>query len=436
MTRSRILALAFGCLVAGAILYAGELALRVTRPDPALAAIEAAAAAGRPWDPRTRREVVEDLRAKGVQAVPRIVPAGLLEEEVPGELRSRLSLEGRELLPLAGISRRTTVLCNETGSWAVFESDEHGFRNPPGSWPDAATAAPVELLLLGDSFTMGECVAPGDNVAERLRARLPRTLDLGYSGNSPLLELATLVEYGPILRPRIVLWLYFENDLSWFDLGRSSRSPLLMRYLEPGFQQGLASLQPQIDGLLEELLAARPEEPGRDGPWARLEELESARSLGDFLRLEQLRRRLGALRGARGVPREPPDYALFTRILERAAAITAGWNGRLALVYLPGVWNFDPHASGPRFADPKARERLRGIAGSLGLPFVDVHGAFEADPDPLGLYSYRGESRVGSPHMNARGYALVAHTIESSLPESLPQSARQSSTRSSQISRQ
>ena len=422
MTRSRLIALGFGCIVAGALLYAGELALRLLDSDPGLQAIDDAAAAGRPFDARTRSQVVAELRARGLDAVPRIVPARLLEETEDGSFRSRLALDGRELLPLAGIALRTTVLCNETGDWAIYESDRHGFRNPPGSWPDPAAAGgpgDPEIVLVGDSFTLGECVAPGDNIAERLREAHPRTLDLGYSGNSPLFELATLVEYGPVLRPGLVLWIFFENDLAWFDLGQSSRSPLLMRYLEPGFEQGLSTLQPEIDALLEGLLseryAALPLAPDEGGLVGALSRARAHAGPADFLRLSRLRHRLGSLRHPHHEPREPPNLALFDRTLERAQQVVSGWGGELALVYLPGVWNFDPRASAPSFADPETRGRLARTAASMGIPFIDVHTAFAAHDDPLGLYSYRGESVLGSPHMNARGYALVARTIEGAL---------------------
>ena len=38
-------------------------------------------------------------------------------------------------------------------------------------------------------------------------------INLGKGGNGPILEYAALKEYGEPLRPRIVLWFYFENDL-------------------------------------------------------------------------------------------------------------------------------------------------------------------------------------------------------------------------------
>ena len=45
------------------------------------------------------------------------------------------SSKAEKLLPLGGISRTETVLCNRyTPHYVTYHSDEHGFRNPPGVW--------------------------------------------------------------------------------------------------------------------------------------------------------------------------------------------------------------------------------------------------------------------------------------------------------------
>jgi hypothetical protein len=408
MPRTPIVALAFGCVIALLLLYLGELGLRLAVRDPGLEAIAEAERAGHPFDARTRRQVVQALRAAGDDAVPRAVPARLLVETADGSLRSQLTLEGRELLPLAGISERTTALCNETGDWAIIHSDEHGFRNPDGLW----SQAPVDLVVLGDSFGMGDCVDDGENVPDRLRRRWPTTVNLAYSGNSPLLELAILSEYGSALRPRITLWFYFENDLAWFDLNRGARAPILMHYLESQETQGLVGLQPQIDALLGQLFEVGQRD--EDGPVAQVALSsptlwETAR---DFAKLRALRARAAGALGAVEARREPPNYALFSRVIARAHEIVRGWGGEMVVVYLPGVWNFAPESLAPSWADPEARAQVRAIAEKEGLPFIDAQESFVQHPDPLALYSFRGNSIVGSPHMNADGYATVAKRIE------------------------
>lgn len=440
--RSRGAAVVFGCVLAAALLWGAELVLVWLHPDPFHLAIEQARAAGRPVDPRPRSEVVAELRRAGVAAVPRVVPATLLVPGPNGKLHSRLGAgtsEG-ELLPVSGIGSRPTVLCAEAGPFAVFTSDSHGLRNPPDVW----SLEPIELALVGDSFTLGECVADGQTIADPLRRRWPATVNLGYTGHSPLLELASLIEYGPALRPRTTLWLYFENDLSWFDLGRSENSPLLMRYLEPGFSQHLLERRPEIDARLQQLLDGgfertdelRPAEHSRSAQGSSLAEIRS------IAELKWLRRLLGQLRPRPRADVDDDQIELFGAILARARAVTSEWGGELVVAYLPGVWNFDRFAGIPGWTGPQVREAIREKAHSLGLAFIDVERAIADHPDPLSLYAYPGQSElVGAPHMNGAGYAFAADTLAAGLgarrtAARSPSAAPTDSTRRSQISRQ
>jgi hypothetical protein len=410
--RSREFGIA-GALVAAATvvgLYASEAALRWLRPDPGFAAIEAIQRAGRQWDARSRIQVVEELRARGVDAVSRSIPAALLERAPDGTYHSRLAREGgRELLPLGGIARKTVVLCNELGDYAIYESDEQGYRNPTGLWD----RAPVELVLIGDSFTIGECVPPGANLGDLIRAHHPLTINLGMGGDGPLLELATLTEYGPALRPQRVLWFYFENDLWWFDLGINKRAPLLLRYLEPGFRQGLLELQPEIDARLSELWAAGHFDPVKN-PLELMDEIRG-RGVGRawrFARLAKLRETVGRLRHPPDSPadREAPDLALFESILTLARDRTASWGGTLDFVYLPGVWNFDD-GIGWRPRDDRVRTSVLEIAKKLGLTVIDAQPAMARHEDPRSLYSFRGSGVLGTPHLNPSGYAFVTRLV-------------------------
>ena len=405
--------LLLGLIVAGiasvAMLYVAELALRALRSDPGLDAIDEASRRGEPWDLRSRLEVVADLRERGVDAVSRTIPAALAEPDEQGVYRARLRADGREILPLGGISRKTVVLCNELGQYAIYQSDEHGFRNPPGLWD----RAPVDVVLVGDSFAIGECVPSEQALGARIREHFPTTVNLGMGGHTPLHELAVLSEYGPTLRPRRVVWFYFENDLWWFDLGISKRTPLLMRYLEPGFRQSLVDRQPAIDRLLLELFASGAGDPERNVV-DRLEEQRGTplERIGRILALRKLRTTVSALLRPPASPqaREAPDFALFERILRLARERVGAWGGDLYFVYMPAVWTFDEGFGwAPR--DDRVRVRVLEIAEELGLPVIDVQPIFASHDDPLSLYSVPGTSVLGPPHMNGDGYRIVADAV-------------------------
>ena len=72
-------------------------------------------------------------------------------------------------------------------------------------------------MLVGDSFTQGACVNEPDTISGNLRKlnnNKNAVLNLGQSGNGPLIEYATLREYLPFKNVKRVLWIYYEdNDL-------------------------------------------------------------------------------------------------------------------------------------------------------------------------------------------------------------------------------
>ena len=108
------------------------------------------------FDTRTKLEVVRDLQRRGIDAVPSIPPWELLPVQADGTRTSALTVAGTEILPHGGMSHKVTVFCNESGAHEWYESDEHGFHNPPGLW----RAAPLEVVTVGDSLRRGTAWRP------------------------------------------------------------------------------------------------------------------------------------------------------------------------------------------------------------------------------------------------------------------------------------
>ena len=185
-------------------------------------------------------------RTAGRELVPSLSLMPVFRGAGPGRLVSRLAGEQGELLPLGGIANAETIYCRRDGRWLSYRSDEQGFRNPPGSW----AALPAAAILLGDSFVQGHCVGDDAELGQRLRARLGRVINLGIGGRGPLFQLAALAEYGPLLRPRLVLWFFVEGDDVEDDLAHERQSALLLSYLQPGFRQELLARSPEVGAAL------------------------------------------------------------------------------------------------------------------------------------------------------------------------------------------
>jgi hypothetical protein len=358
------------------------------------------------FDMRTRFQVIADLRKKGVDAFPPPDPLIFESKNLDGTLTWNVSWAGHQLYPLGGIANKTTVFCNENGAYAIYDSDEHGFHNPGGIW-----SHPIDIAAVGDSFTHGACVPPDRSFVSLIRKLHPATLNLGVRANGPLSELATLVEYLPPLRPKLVLWFYFEgNDV--IELAAERRNPVLLRYLEAGLSQHLVSRQTEIDQRIRELVSKLEAEVAAKEK--RLQERVVTKlvdSLVEIGTLSELRQRLGLiysknLQVQAGLASEageldPELLALLRKILSKGKDAVDSWHGSLYFVYLPD-WE--------RYAHPeravKNREAILQMVRSLGLPLIDLHPTFQAHHDPLSLFPFRGFG-----HYNEAGHALVAHTV-------------------------
>ena len=349
------------------------------------------------FDTRNRTEVLTEMRDRNLNPVPAVTIGGLFANQ---SLGARRSINLNELVPIGGISNSLTVLCNETGKYVTFETDEHGFRNPPGIWAEHRT----DLAVVGESPAQGYCVPDGKTFVDLLRAEYPVTMNLAVSGESALLQLAAIREYMPRYTPKTVLWMYSEdNDIP--DLFEEARQPLVMRYLDPDFTQNLASRQDEIDRVLRRFVADE-EASLRSGPQQPAETPLIIEQGLSILKLWHLRGMLAVARAADEAQTLETldkwhDYP-YPEIIQQAQALTHSWGGTLYFVYLPSWRRYRHHAAATEL---EHATMLRMIQG-LRIPYIDVQPAFNATSDPLSLFPFR---RFG--HYNEDGNRLVADTI-------------------------
>ena len=359
------------------------------------ARLQAARQLGRAYDARTPLQVTADLQARGLEAVPVVYPFELLG-------RNGLKTAGGRLLPLAGISGKTTVYCNECGDYTIYQADEHGFNNPPGLW----SGPPADLLLVGDSFCHGACVPPGDDLGGLLRQAGHRVLNLGFGGDGPLLELGTLKEYAAAVRPKMVLWLYYEgNDLT--DLNREEKCSFLTRYLETGFQtQDLLHRQGEIDlALTGQLAAVQGAAKEERQPWYRHRILlETLRSF----QLKKLKLNLRVLWSHMEEYLFREHLHLLGRALAAAQGTVHSWGGTLYVVYLPSYHRYAGRAGTYPL---NRRELVLATVRGLGIPLIDFHPTLKALPDPRAMFPFGKDG-----HYTAAGYRLLARQILAALP--------------------
>jgi len=368
-------------LVAAATVYAGEIGLSVANARKWSAVLAES-------DPRSKAEALEELRVAGRDAWPIAAPTTLVA------LASSDDSGAKPLLALGGISHVESLYCGEGRAFVRYRSDRYGFFNPDGAYDEKP-----RLMLLGDSYIQGYCVAPDAGVAPQLRAMFPGALNFGMNGNGPLIQLATLREFGPALEPEFVVWAFFDgNDFA--NLEHEREQPALMAYLEPSHELGLRDRQREVDAFLRNHIAGERKSAPRES----LAEAEGIRaSIGrKFLPVLSLHNVLPFL----GLPwgRVDFDYALFERVLSVAKHDVARWSGELIFVYLPITSNFYGLSRYEASRSP-ARRQVFEIVRGLGIPIIDLVPVIAALPDPMAV------SSTPRTHYNALGYGLVAREI-------------------------
>ena len=182
------------------------------------------------YDLRTRYEVYSDLKSKNYTIT--IPPRAIL--------MIRLMIINL-FFPLSGLSNKKTIFCNESGYFSKYYSDKYGFNNPSEEWDKEK-----QIILIGDSYIHGACVNEGKDLASNLRKFTQNgVLNLGYSGNSTLIQLATIREYLKKDSSKVILF-FFENDLE--ELSYEIKNNFLIQYInDNSFFQNLKDKQKIVD---------------------------------------------------------------------------------------------------------------------------------------------------------------------------------------------
>jgi hypothetical protein len=325
------------------------------------------------FDTRSVYEVFEDLKKINLNIAVTTPPSFFLK------------FDKLNFLNLGGISKAKTIFCNESGYYAIYQSDRYGFNNPDKEWDSKE----IEYLLVGDSFTLGACVNRPHDVASVLRKYSKKNvLNLGQDGNGPLTEYATLREY---LTPNVkkVLWLYYEgNDLG--NLKNELDNKILNKYLtNQKFKQDLKFRQKQIDKDLTDFVE-------RERERERERHTYNAKIVR-FIKLTNIRASLHS-----PLPPPPPLLLLELKIVLQLANELVGSNsGKLYFIYLP---SFERYA---QLLKIDFKQEVKNIVIDLGIEFIDIdEEIFKKEKNPLKLFPFEKNN-----HYTVEGYKKIALKI-------------------------
>ena len=346
---------------------------------------------GKVFDERTSREVYEQSKDLGfVMSVPPIVHINRYDK----------------IFPLSGISNAKTIGCNENGYYSSYKSDRYGFNNLNSEWDEND----IEFLLIGDSFTQGACVNRPDDIASVLRTLSKKAvLNLGYGGNGPLIEYATLKEY---YKPAVknVLWFYYEgNDFN--DLENELKDKTLKNYLnDNNFSQNLKNNQIQIDEINSQLISKSFFETN-------LKNIKKGSKIKykviKFLRLDKSKNVIKNTLMSDSSKHNYDEYS-FKKILKKTNEYVIKNDSNFYFVYLPKLERYIQCRFKPCKNDRPQKKKLKDhkqmvkkIIDDLGIYFIDIdQEVFAKEEDKLKLFPFGVLE-----HYNAEGYNKVASKV-------------------------
>ena len=340
---------------------------------------------GKKYEYRNKIEVFNELKKKNPKLTSTLVPKHFA-----------ISSE-QKLIPLGGLSNSKTLQCKENGYFSIFDSDRYGFNNPDSEWDNEE----VEFFLVGDSFTMGECVNRPHDFGSVLRKLSNKSvLNLGYSSNGPMLQFAALKEY---LDENVnnILWFYFEgNDLQ--DLKDTMNSKILNNYLDKkDFSQSLRLKQKEIDIIVDKTVREHLKYFQ-----SRVEKSKKTQILR-FIRLDKSKNKLKELINDNDNQNEKFNeevFLKFKKILEHTQILAKKNNSELYFIYLPGYQRFSKIGID---GELNQRDKLISMVKSLNIKFIDIFAEIEKKEldykslFPFGLFG----------HYNVKGYNEISKII-------------------------
>ena len=294
----------------------------------------------------------------------------------------------KNLHSLAGISNKETIYCNEHGYFTNFKSDRYGFNNNDKVWD----ADEIEYLLVGDSFLLGSCVKKKDTIVGNLLNLIKhqKILNLGYSGNGPLLEYATLKEYLPELSVKNIVWIYYEGN-DFFELKKRLNNKFLSQYLKDyNFKQNLVNKQNFIDEHLKRRVSNLVKESYNPSNF-------KPNYLKDFVKLYNLR--VFFL--------EPffvkPNYQEFEKIIINTQKFVKENNSNLFFVYIP---TYESLSNFYFSRHKKNYKRVIEIVKKENIILIDMLEEFKNINDPLKIFPFKDDG-----HLDGFGYKIITNSI-------------------------
>ena len=342
------------------------------------------------FDKRSKYQVIQSMIDSGKKSYLKYEPYMTVEYDGNG-----LNYKNEKIFPLTGISNIYTTLSNETGTYPIILTDDYGFNNT------VKLEKEMEYALIGDSFTEGYSVEQNENISAFMRKNKIEVYNFGIGGSGPLVHLGVFREYVQKVKPKKVIWLFYEGNDIFPDIYRESKSQFLMKYLnDSNFQQNLINNQAKINSALSIFIEKRTNDYFLlNNPYIRIIKLNNIRELllsnikKNYTNNVSLEQKTNGLK----------ELEILKKILENVDKSISSWNGKFYFLYLPSYNSILSNEENIH------KKEIFQFLKKLNIQFYDLENEiFNKYDDRISLFPFRLNG-----HYNKQAYKHIANFISS-----------------------
>ncbi|MDC3090815.1 SGNH/GDSL hydrolase family protein [Rickettsiales bacterium] len=333
------------------------------------------------YDVRTKRQVAEDINQSDGKAHPAF----------------RVFKENIGLTPLAYSPNTVIVSKNEYGKHHKFLTDRHGFNNLDEYWDEK-----IEYLFVGDSFTEGCCLPNNNHFINIFRKVGVNALNLGISGNGPIINLGIIKEYAAEIKPKKIIWVHYGgNDLS-DGINYYKKIKKFDNYLLDDYSQNLFQKKKEIESLLSDFYFNKLlKKPDTEKKLRSINEIFFSK---DRLFLKSIRNKVN-LRFNKSKESDEIDFGRFEQIISKAKRFSDRINAELIFINLPHEKDIKTIS--------KNDLKVRKIITSQQIKYYDLGEIFKENKDLKKLFAFRGGDTGG--HLSFTGNKIVGEYLKTIL---------------------
>lgn len=324
------------------------------------------------------------------------------------------ALDNTKVMKLTDLESNA-VTYGKTTQNELWSVDQYGFRP---DYRDNAEPAREKILLVGDSFTYGHGVSLFAAYPTILEKNLSakgydiNVINAGVPGYGPDQMYNQLIELLPQVKPSIVIWNLYQNDLSdanyycLYDFDTQGNIKSMPIWLNNAYRQGwlVTTLPHQWFELrvLHVLLTGIGYPIGGDGK-VPLATIGCTEPITDETR-QKLQQKIG----------------IFLERIEKKIAATGG---KLIVVAVPyqHAYTMPGHDYNEYHDEHRRNSLLEKIVLEQKIPFCDAKSTFaqfdQTIPVAQQWFQSNEEESGYIKHLNAAGYAKLAEVVEQCLIE-------------------